>query len=175
MQVSTESLKTESNRAVHVPQSWWCKMVQGKYICAVLPLTYLFIFSANNNVILQPVELWTKHGRRGRIKETVGTHGVSVDQSIFFDSLDSVTIISISLFLSLLLTFSFPEQVPWNAYSIVAFSSMILCAWACTNVLTLSGLNSSTMHKICLDVYLCLYQQAAAGYPDECELANTGM
>ena len=87
-------------------------MVQGKYICAVLPLTYLFIFSANNNVILQPVELWTKHGRRGRIKETVGTHGVSVDRSIFFDSLDSVTIISISLFLSLLLTFSFPEQVP---------------------------------------------------------------
>ena len=87
-------------------------MVQGKYICAILPLTCLFMFNANNNVILQPVELWTKHGRRGRIKETVGTHGVLVDRSIFFDSLDSVTIISISLFLSLLLTFSFPEQVP---------------------------------------------------------------
>jgi len=47
------------------------------------------MFNANNNVILQPVELWTKHGRQGRIKETVSTHGALVDQSIFFASLDS--------------------------------------------------------------------------------------
>ena len=25
---------------------------------------------------LQPLELWTKYGRRGRIKEAVGTHGM---------------------------------------------------------------------------------------------------
>lgn len=25
---------------------------------------------------LQPLELWTKYGRRGRIKEPVGTHGM---------------------------------------------------------------------------------------------------
>lgn len=27
-------------------------------------------------VIVQPVEVWTKCGRRGRIKEPVGTHGM---------------------------------------------------------------------------------------------------
>jgi len=49
-------------------------------------ISYLFMFTSNNNVVLQPVELWTKHGRRGRIKETVGTHGASVDQSILLTS-----------------------------------------------------------------------------------------
>jgi hypothetical protein len=62
----------------------------------------------------------------------------------------------ISLFLDLLLTFSFPDQVPWNAYSIAAFSNMILCAWACTNVLTRNGLNSSTMYRICLWTFSCI-------------------
>jgi hypothetical protein len=61
-------------------------MVQGKYFCAIDVLSYLFMFNANKNVVLQPVELWTKHGRRGRIKETVGTHGASVDQSILLTS-----------------------------------------------------------------------------------------
>jgi len=51
-----------------------------------IDISYLFMFTSNNNVVLQPVELWTKHGRRGRIKETVGTHGASVDQSILLTS-----------------------------------------------------------------------------------------
>lgn len=28
-------------------------------------------------VVVQPVEVWTKCGHRGRIKEPVGTHGMS--------------------------------------------------------------------------------------------------
>jgi hypothetical protein len=50
VQVSTESLETEIDRAVYVPQSRRRKMVQGKYLCT--PLTSnLSIFEANDNVI----------------------------------------------------------------------------------------------------------------------------
>lgn len=54
-------------------------MVQGKNICFI----EFFVFSllgwcttiSDNIILLQPVEVWTKLGRRGRIKEPVGTHG----------------------------------------------------------------------------------------------------
>lgn len=32
----------------------------------------------------QPIEVWTKCGRRGRIKEPVGTHGMAIYQYICF-------------------------------------------------------------------------------------------
>jgi hypothetical protein len=61
-------------------------VVQGKLLFLV-DISYLFTFYAKNTNILQPVELWTKHGRRGRIKETVGTHGMLTNP---FDKKDSV-------------------------------------------------------------------------------------
>uniref|UniRef100_A0A8R7K3M5 Ribosome biogenesis protein BMS1/TSR1 C-terminal domain-containing protein n=1 Tax=Triticum urartu TaxID=4572 RepID=A0A8R7K3M5_TRIUA len=45
---------------------------------------------------LQPVELWTKHGRRGRIKETVGTH--SSMKCIFNSSVQQDDTVCMSLF-----------------------------------------------------------------------------
>jgi pre-rRNA-processing protein TSR1 len=55
--------------------------------CFLVDVSYLFTFYVNKTNILQPVELWTKHGRRGRIKETVGTHGMLTKP---FDKKDSV-------------------------------------------------------------------------------------
>lgn len=37
--------------------------------------TFLYLTSHRHLNVLQPLELWTKYGRRGRIKEPVGTHG----------------------------------------------------------------------------------------------------
>lgn len=37
--------------------------------------SFLFFHCADIVSHLQPVELWTKCGRRGRVKEPVGTHG----------------------------------------------------------------------------------------------------
>lgn len=39
---------------------------------------YLFFFFLMCLCCLQPVEVWTKCGRRGRIREPVGTHGMSI-------------------------------------------------------------------------------------------------
>ncbi|KAK3154012.1 hypothetical protein QOZ80_2BG0184710 [Eleusine coracana subsp. coracana] len=44
----------------------------------------------------KPVELWTKHGRRGRIKETVGTHGAM--KCIFNSSIQQHDTVCMSLF-----------------------------------------------------------------------------
>jgi hypothetical protein len=49
-----------------------------------IDISNLSIFDATTMLFLQPIERWTKHGRRGRIMETVGTHGASVHQSNAF-------------------------------------------------------------------------------------------
>lgn len=54
------------------------------YVCVCVDLVYIhhdWVFLCNfiflhGCWILQPVEVWTKCGRRGRIKEPVGTHGM---------------------------------------------------------------------------------------------------
>ncbi|KAJ1264343.1 hypothetical protein BS78_09G256100 [Paspalum vaginatum] len=44
----------------------------------------------------KPVELWTKHGRRGRVKETVGTHGAM--KCIFNSSIQQHDTVCMSLY-----------------------------------------------------------------------------
>ena len=49
-------------------------------------IIYQFVSSDMTLLLfLQPVELWSKHGRRGRIKETVGTHGMFSDPAGLLD------------------------------------------------------------------------------------------
>ena len=37
--------------------------------------SYIMVYPPNVESLMQPVDVWTKCGRRGRIKEPVGTHG----------------------------------------------------------------------------------------------------
>ena len=72
------------------------------FLCCTAIL-YEFVSSNVTPLFLQPVELWSKHGRRGRIKETVGTHGMFsdpadvVDQVVFFCALLTLSLSSGSM------------------------------------------------------------------------------
>jgi hypothetical protein len=147
--------RASSDRAVYVPQSRRRKMVQGKYFCA--PLTYpIYPFSTQRQCYFCSLL-------------SGGQNMVVVDASrrllvlmvrrftnqMLFDSLDPVYHY-ISLFLDLLLMFSFLEQVPWNAYS--------TAAWCCVHELVQTRVPemawTALPHIRLPDVWLDLYQQA---------------
>lgn len=54
-------------------------MVQGMQTIDFSIFFFVMLFSLLTYLLdlLQPVEVWSKCGRRGRIKEPVGTHGMS--------------------------------------------------------------------------------------------------
>lgn len=68
-------------------------MVQGMPSISVHELYMLFMLISQTILFIsllwmQPVDVWTKLGRRGRIKEPVGTHGtVSCQTYIIFSTL----------------------------------------------------------------------------------------
>lgn len=109
---------------------------------------------------LQPVDVWSKCGRRGRIKESVGTHGKY-----------HKTKTSIQLILDMpLLTCSLPIlkelyccyitwpvivcgiQEQWSVFSMEFYSNTTQFAWAYTSVFIPNGLSISSL-SLMLDAW----------------------
>ncbi|ONM05382.1 evolutionarily conserved C-terminal region 2 [Zea mays] len=73
-----------TSTAINIRWRDFCTMA-GIHRVSNLKSIVLYMFHDPNDVKwFKPIERWTKHGRRGRIMETVGTHGASVHQSNAF-------------------------------------------------------------------------------------------
>lgn len=99
---------------------------------------------------LQPTEVWSKCGRRGRIREPVGTHGKYNSLSLNGWRIEHILLSLVNMWLAntkLLRCFVDPValfflvQGRWSAFLTVSFSSTTRCAWVCSSALIPSGLN----------------------------------
>jgi len=94
---------------------------------------------------LQPVELYTKRGLRGRIKEPVGTHGMLAMLEIFTINLITISILAVNYLMGRI-------QIICCLIKDVSVNSMILLVLSCF-------LLFSSENSLFLDMILICHQR----------------